>query len=135
MYSPTGKRYASRAEQIEDRSEAALLQSPAGSDQCLGRQNNAIFVAIDKLAVNVRALSPSVTLLALEVNVTVGALSLSETVIVCEVVVPVVTLPPETLLIEIVALSSEPSYRLSSIGVKEAVPVVVPAAIVIFETE
>ena len=92
-------------------------------------------VATDNVAVKVRALSPSVTLLELDANVTVGALSLSETVIVCEVVAPVVTLPPETLLIEIVAVSSEPSYRLSSIGVKEAVPVVVPAAIVIFAIE
>ena len=66
-------------------------------------------VATDNVPVRVRALSPSVTLLELEARVTVGALSLSESIIVWEVVAPVVTLPPETLLIEIVAVSSEPS--------------------------
>jgi hypothetical protein len=88
-------------------------------------------VAVDKVAVMVND-DPAFSAMdvSLTVNVTVGALSSSEIVIVTDYVPLSVALPPETLLIPIVAVSS-PSYTLSLVGVKLTVPVVLPALIVI----
>lgn len=66
-------------------------------------------MATDNVAVKVRALSPSVTLLSLEDRVTEGGLSLSDMVIEAEVVAPAVVPPPDILDIETVAVSSAPS--------------------------
>ena len=65
---------------------------------------------------------------ALTARVTVGALSFSEIVILTACVPLSVALPPETPLIEIVAVSSS-SYTLSSVGLKLIVSVVLPALI------
>ena len=66
---------------------------------------------------------------ALTVRVTVGADSFSEIVIVTDCEPLSDALPPDTLLIAIVAVSS-PSYELSSVGVKLTVPDVLPALMV-----
>ena len=63
-------------------------------------------------------------------SVTVGALSLSVIVIVTDCVPLSLALPPETPLIAIVAVSFDvASYKLSSVGIKDTVPVVEPAEI------
>ena len=73
-------------------------------------------------------------LVALVDNVTVGALSFSSIVMVTDCDPLSVALPPETPVIETVAVSSVlVSYKLSSVGVKDAVPVVSPEDIVISE--
>ena len=87
-------------------------------------------VAVDKVAVMVKD-DPAFSAMdvALVERVTVGADSSSEIVIVTDCDPLSVALPPETLLIAIVAVSS-PSYTLSLVGVKLTVPVVLPALMV-----
>ena len=69
---------------------------------------------------------------ALVAKVTVGADSLSVIVIVTVCVPFSLAPPPETPLIAIVAVSFDAaSYKLSSVGVNDTVPVVDPAEIVI----
>ena len=81
------------------------------------------------MAVNVNVLPEfSAIEAALTANVIVGALSFSEIVILTSCVPLSVALPPETPLIETVAVSS-PSYTLSSVGLKLIVSVVLPAVI------
>ena len=92
-------------------------------------------VATDKVVVKVRALPPSNTLLALEARVTVGALSDSVIAILTDCVPFSVAPPPETATIEIAVVSVTPSKRLSSLGSKAVVPVVLPAVIVMSEIE
>ena len=63
-------------------------------------------------------------------SVTVGVLSLSVMVMVTVCIPLSLALPPETPLIAIVAVSFDAaSYKLSSVGVKDTVPVVLPAEI------
>ena len=92
-----------------------------------------VVVAVDRVAVKVTVdaeLSSNVE--ELEVNVTVGADSLSIMVTVVCCVPFSVAPPPETPEISTIAVSL-PSYIASSVGVKVAVPVVLPAVIVISE--
>ena len=92
-------------------------------------------VATDKVAVNVKD-DPAFSAIELaeEVKVTVGALSLSVIVIVTDCVPLSAASAPETLDIEITAVSF-PSYTLSSVGSKVAVPVVAPAETVMLEID
>ena len=62
----------------------------------------------------------------------VGADSFSVIVIVTDCVPSSVAAPPETPVIETAAISSS-SYKLSSVGVNDTVPVVAPAEIVMSE--
>ena len=93
-------------------------------------------VAPDNVAVNVRD-EPAFSAIedALDVNVTVGALSFSVMVKVTDWEPLSVAPPPDTLLISTtaVSLSSYTGSDASSVGVKDAVPVVLPAEIVISE--
>ena len=66
-------------------------------------------VATDRVAVKVRALPPSNTLLALEARVTVGALSDSVIAILTDCVPFSVAPPPETVPIATTAVSVTPS--------------------------
>ena len=87
-------------------------------------------VAPLKVAVSVKDVPAfSAIDVALDESVTVGADSSSEIVIVTDCDPLSVALPPETLLIAIVAVSS-PSYTLSLVGVKLTVLVVLPALMV-----
>ena len=87
----------------------------------------------DRVAVKVRD-EPAFSAIddALLVSVTVGALSFSVIVRVTTCVPLSLAPPPETPLIATIPVSS-PSYILSSVGVKDAVPVVSPAEIVMSE--
>ena len=89
-------------------------------------------VATDNVAVKVRDEPASSEILVAEDDkVTVGALSLSLIVIVTSCGVPLsLAEPPETDDIATIPVSF-PSYTLSSVGVNEAVPVVLPAVTVI----
>ena len=92
-------------------------------------------VATDKVAVKVKTeLEFSSIEVPLVDRVTVGALSFSSIVSITACVPLSVALPPETPVIETVAVSSVlVSYKLSSVGVNDAVPVVSPEEIVISE--
>ena len=88
-------------------------------------------VATDNVAVNVKEEPAFSAIDDAELdNVTVGALSFSVIVIVTDCVPSSVADPPETEDIATIPVSL-PSYVESSVGVKDAVPVVDPAEIVI----
>ena len=94
----------------------------------------ASFAAPDNVAVIVNE-EPAFSAMddALTLKFTVGADSFSEIVIVTVCVPLSLAPPPDTPVIAIVAVSSS-SYVLSSVGVKDTVPVVAPALIVISST-
>ena len=90
-------------------------------------------VGLESVAVKVKSEPPSATVLALVARVTVGVGSLSGLIAIVSACEPdSVALPPVTLVTAMTAVSAVAvSYIVSLVGVKDAVPVRAPAAIVI----